>query len=508
VEPQQPTALARHFFKFPAAMSHWLPITVNCSMNTMTLPLHVAARTFALITSLTTSGLLCAETITLQALGDFPSIDAGEVPYYTEDARGTLAINAAIEEYRDKFARATTTYSGAGGTYDLTLNTLGELDGDCEYRVLVNGVVVGTVVNDPVTNDYTEQFHTFADIDVPAGATLAVESNALSNGLIPEGDAYAFARGRWRSLTLQNDDPVVTTVDLQVTSSLQQSTVQSGDSFTLNVDVTNSSSADTATQPVVSIEVPSSISFTLPAQCADTEGAGGALQCELPELAPQQTQSLSLTGTAATAGQVALQASVSADQADDNNANNASSATLTVSEPAAPSTVDLQLHMVSNATAALATGDEVTYTLTITNAHGANVATAPVAGINLPQNLQFQSSADCTADGSNVLCSLAELAPGTQSAVTFTATAVSAGDATLIASASATEADDNTSDNEVVLPVTVVATSPASVPATDPAESPNTDTGGNSGGGSGSLLMLLLLPALARRRCVAAVTHR
>lgn len=471
----------------------------------MILTRYVAGRALALCLSLTASGLLYAETITLQALEDFASIDAGEVPYYREDLRGTLAINAANEEYRDKFARATGTYSGAGGIYDLTLNTVGEEDGDCEYRILVNGVVVGTIVNDSTTADFEEQQHTVSDVTVPAGATLSVESNALSNGLIPENGGFAFARGRWRSLTLQNDDPVAAPVDVQVSTLLQQTTVQIGDSFALQIDVTNNSSTDTATQPVVTLDIPSSLNFTAPAQCSDA--AGGGLHCALPELSPQQTQSINVTGTTATSGQVTMQATVSADQTDDNAANNSASAMLTVTEPAAPATVDLQLQVTaSSGSTALAVGDVETYTLTITNAHSTNVATAPAAGVILPANLQFQSSADCTPAGSNVLCNLAELAPNAQTTLTFTATAVSAGDATLIASTSATESDDEVSDNEVVIAVTVVATSPASAPT-------ETDSGGNSGGGSFSILLLplllhSLLRWLLRRRLSSALIRR
>ncbi len=452
---------------------------------------HVASRALTLLACLTASGLLYAETITLRALSDFPSTDDGAVPYYTEDERGTLAINAAIEEYRDKFARATAVYSGDGGVYDLTLNTLGELDGDCEYRVLVNGVVVGTVINDPVTVDYTEQFHTFNDITVPAGASLSVESNALSNDLIPEGDAFAFARGRWRSLTLQNDSPETTPVDLQVNTSVTVDSLQVGDSFSIKVDIENNSATETATQPVATVVIPASINVAPSSQCLVN---GNDLTCALPELAAQQIQSISLDATATAQGQATVQASVSADQTDNNTGNNTSAATVNIdAAPITPATVDLQLALaVSTGDEALLIGDAVTYTLSVTNANPDNVATAPVAGVILPANLQFQSSADCTIDGINVLCSLAELAPNASATVAFVATAISAGDSTLIASVSATESEDVVSDNEIVLPVAVITTSPAT-PATG-----NTETiGGNSGGGSMSLLLMLAL--LVRR---------
>lgn len=455
---------------------------------------NFASRALALVFSLTASGLLYAETITLQALEDFPSIDGGEVPYYREDVRGTLAINAANEEYRDKFARATASYSGNGGTYDLILNTVGEEDGDCEYRVLVNGVVVGTVVNDSTTDDFAAQQHTIFDVDVPAGASLAVESNALSNGLIPENGGFAFARGRWSSLTLQNDepaDPAATVLDLQVNAAASESSLTVGDNVSLQIDISNNSTTDTATQPVVTAEIPALLNITPPAECAVN---GNDMTCTLPELGPQQSQSINFAGIATTAGQATLQAFASADQTDSNVGNNSSTVTLDISAAAAPAaTVDLQLTVAaSTGTEALVVGDTVTYTLNITNANTNHVATEPTAGVILPATLQFQASADCSVDGVNVLCSLAELAPNAQSAVSFTATAVSAGESTMIASVSATESDDVASDNEIVVPVTVITTSPATPTA-------DAEAGGNSGGGGISLL-LMLLPILAAQR--------
>ena len=38
---------------------------------------------------------------------------------------------------------------------------------------------------------------------IPTGAIIQIESNTHSNGKIPEGDAYAFARGRWSSIAFQ-----------------------------------------------------------------------------------------------------------------------------------------------------------------------------------------------------------------------------------------------------------------------------------------------------------------
>jgi len=136
------------------------------------------------------------------ATSDFPNITAGEVPYYKHTAENALAIDASTVSYRDKFARAQLTFSGTAGNYDVTITSLRELDGECTYRFLVNGSVVGTAQNSTTTTDYNPENHIFRNITIPAGATLAVESNTDSNGLVPEGDGFAWARGRWTTLTL------------------------------------------------------------------------------------------------------------------------------------------------------------------------------------------------------------------------------------------------------------------------------------------------------------------
>ena len=133
-----------------------------------------------------------AETILFRATSDFPVIDVGEVPYYSEEpVRSSLAINAANESFREKFARATTVYEGESRFFDITLTGLAELDGEAMYRVLINDVLIGEATNPTTDTDYTEVRHTFESVVVPAGATIAVESLANTNGLIPEGDGTA-----------------------------------------------------------------------------------------------------------------------------------------------------------------------------------------------------------------------------------------------------------------------------------------------------------------------------
>ena len=141
------------------------------------------------------------------AVKDFPKTDGGEVPYKVPKAsawRQVLSINAAKSAYRDKFARAEQVYHGETGTFDITIVTLTEFDGECVYRLRVDKKVIATFTNPRVgkEGDFKPHRHTWKGVKLKSGVRLALESNTASNGLIPEGDGFAWARGRWSQLEL------------------------------------------------------------------------------------------------------------------------------------------------------------------------------------------------------------------------------------------------------------------------------------------------------------------
>ncbi|MFK7850924.1 MAG: hypothetical protein AB8D78_08090 [Akkermansiaceae bacterium] len=147
-----------------------------------------------------------------QALGDFPTIDQGEVPYYTDKKHKVLAIAANDVQNRKGFARASRKFEGKTNTYDVTITTLTEEDGESIYRLLVDGVQVATYTNPFVfsaggtTRDLKPHRHTWSGIRIPNGATISVESKVDSNDQVSEaGDGkapWAWARGRWQQIAL------------------------------------------------------------------------------------------------------------------------------------------------------------------------------------------------------------------------------------------------------------------------------------------------------------------
>lgn len=139
--------------------------------------------------------------ILLNALADFQDISIdGFAPAYRDPARKSLAIDAS--KYKDTFAAATARFPGAAGTYDITLEALMELDGESTYRLVIDGKPVGSSQNPTTEKDYQLHRHQFRSVDLKEGSIIQVEFNSHSNGKVPEGDAFAFARGRWRQLSI------------------------------------------------------------------------------------------------------------------------------------------------------------------------------------------------------------------------------------------------------------------------------------------------------------------
>lgn len=276
-----------------------------------------------------------ADTLTYHATTDFPIIDAGEVPYYKDvPTRNALAIDAAIVENRNKFARAEVVYDSQAGRFDMTIIGLAELDGAAVYNLLVNDEIVGTATNPSVVTDYTPIRHTFEDIDIPAGATLAVESLANSNDTIPEGDGFAFARGRWTALELTSVDSAPTGsnfVDLDMSMTANVQALSQGEEATITINVSNSASSIVATTPVVRLTLPAiGFDFVSGTNCTAYRQL---VDCALSELAAGEQQRITVTLMAADINpSVILEASVRAEQIDAYELNNNASLTIAISE--------------------------------------------------------------------------------------------------------------------------------------------------------------------------------
>ncbi|MCF2950117.1 hypothetical protein L0668_18525 [Paraglaciecola aquimarina] len=125
--------------------------------------------------------------------------------YYFDKGRGVLAINAGKPELRNKFISASYIHKKPKPqSFNMKLVTLTELDGESEYKVLLNGKLIGDFKNPETNLDYKEAVFDLGLIELKKGDEITVKSNAVTNGKIPEGDITAFARGRWRGVVLQH----------------------------------------------------------------------------------------------------------------------------------------------------------------------------------------------------------------------------------------------------------------------------------------------------------------
>ena len=139
--------------------------------------------------------------IVLKAVRDFQIVtEDGFIPAYKDGGHDALAVNP--DDYKDKFAAAQTKFTGEAGTYDITLTTLAETDGESTYKLLIDGKLVGQFTNPKTSEDYKPTLKTWKNVSVGKGATIRVEFNTASNRSSRQGNRAGYARGRWTALTL------------------------------------------------------------------------------------------------------------------------------------------------------------------------------------------------------------------------------------------------------------------------------------------------------------------
>jgi hypothetical protein len=138
-------------------------------------------------------------SIVLKAIRNFKINTAdGFVPAYKDNGHDALAINP--DDYKDKFAAAETTFTGKSGTYNVTLITLAETDGESAYKLLIDGKLVGKFTNPKTSQDYMSTPKTWNDVSVKKGAKIRIEFNSATNSKARQGSRKAYSRGRWTTL--------------------------------------------------------------------------------------------------------------------------------------------------------------------------------------------------------------------------------------------------------------------------------------------------------------------
>ena len=144
------------------------------------------------------SSAFCQKT-ELLAIEDFEMVKSEKyVPFYKDNNRNALAINAA--KFQGVYTAAKTRFDLEKGMYNIRVTSLTETDGESSYQLYINNELIGEFQNPLTEVDYAPHYHIFKELKLKKGDEIRIAFNSHSNGKIPEGDAFAFSRGRWRSL--------------------------------------------------------------------------------------------------------------------------------------------------------------------------------------------------------------------------------------------------------------------------------------------------------------------
>lgn len=138
-------------------------------------------------------------SITYSAMDDFYAVKKeGYAPFYIDSVRSVLAIDAAV--YKDDYAVAEVIFDGVNGNYSIVFTSMTEIDGESTYRLLVNGILINEFQNPESETDFDLIAHTIKSLELKNGDAIQIEFKPHSNGKIPEDGAFAYARGRWKSI--------------------------------------------------------------------------------------------------------------------------------------------------------------------------------------------------------------------------------------------------------------------------------------------------------------------
>ncbi|GFD79405.1 hypothetical protein KUL118_22670 [Tenacibaculum sp. KUL118] len=149
-------------------------------------------------------------SLILEAPQSFESV--GDVPFYHDRRNDALGIDAREVHYRNVWATSQLKVPekmwgkkvSAQKTFkNVTLVTLGEIDGESSYKVLLNGNEIGSFTNSETPTDYQENYFDLGSLTLKPGDIIAVQAKAVTNGKIPESGGTAYARGRWRGLVFK-----------------------------------------------------------------------------------------------------------------------------------------------------------------------------------------------------------------------------------------------------------------------------------------------------------------
>lgn len=128
-------------------------------------------------------------------------------PYYQGNLNA-LAINT-VRQPTDKWSVAKQIFNGETGFYTFSFTSLLENDGECYYKVIVDGKEVMNFQNPRIygtdVKNYTPYTISVKGVSLKNKSEIIVLFKPHSNKLVPEKNSFAFARARWIDLIIEKE---------------------------------------------------------------------------------------------------------------------------------------------------------------------------------------------------------------------------------------------------------------------------------------------------------------
>jgi uncharacterized repeat protein (TIGR01451 family) len=316
----------------------------------------------------------------------------------------------------------------------------------------------GLYYTDDITQDAPEWFRFEGFPHVMVWELVVDRGPASSPKASTTLAVFTRSRGAW-AWPLP-DAPIEGSADVAVTVSGPTS-ASAGSNVAYTLNVRNNGPA-TASNVVLSDPAPTGLTLV------SVTGSGcTALPCTFPELVAGDVRTVTATFAVPsnfdTTTKISNVATIASTVSDSTPSNNSATATTTVS-----SSVDLSLQMTGPAS--VARGDNVAYSITLSNAGPSTAHTVSIADVT-PAGLTFVSNTgDCTTA---FPCAFATLAPGETKHITatFTVPVDYAGASPIVDTATVTSADTETAtaNNLATVNTTVADSADVSVSQTGPA---------------------------------------
>ena len=287
------------------------------------------------------------------------------------------------------------------------------------------------------------------NINNSGGVNVTIIVSTSSTGLIINNASVTSSttdsNANNNSTSEQTTVSEISQADLSVSKNDTIDPVTIGDNVTYIITVSNNGPA-TAQNVVLTDNLPNGVTFVSanPDQGSCSE-ANNVVNCNLGNIISGGSVLVTIVVKSTATGTITNNASVTSSTSDSNGNNNSTSEQTTVNSL----TADLAITK-SDAVDPVTTGDNVTYTVTVSN-NGPDTAENVVLTDNLPNDVLFVSANPnqgiCSESNGIVTCNLGNLVDNASVSVTIVVNAASSGTITNNASVTSSTSDSNNNNN-------------------------------------------------------------